>query len=92
MPVSFDRKALRWGNGWGIRLTKKEADELGVSSGAKVHVEATPAMEPNDLTMFPMFHVRGVTDASQRVHDLAADEAYDDWMKTQTPRRRRDGR
>ncbi len=71
--VRFRRKILRWGNGYGIRLTKAEAERLGATEKTVVDVEIEaepPRFDPTRFRFVPMG-----PDASRRHTELAAEAA-----------------
>ncbi|MES2153519.1 MAG: hypothetical protein V4510_00075 [bacterium] len=59
MSVEVDRKLLKWGNGYGIRLTSSEVAKLGLHAGAAVHAKVDlPAAIRNDFSKAVLFHTR----------------------------------
>lgn len=78
VPIDVRRKLLKWGNGYGIRLTAKEAAALGVKEGQSVHATVGPDVIKNDLSMFPLFHLGGSPPGMtfREEADLAFDEEW----------------
>lgn len=53
-------KLLRWGNSYGVRLSKADVERLGLKEGQEVAFEV--AASPNekiDLSDMPSFHLGG---------------------------------
>lgn len=50
MGIHVRRTLTKWGNGWGLRLTRKEVQELGAKAGQPVEADlsAMPARNPID--------------------------------------------
>lgn len=71
--IRFRRKILRWGNGYGIRLTKTEAERLG--AGAKAVVDVEIRSEPPRFDPATFRFVAMGPDASKRHTELAAEAA-----------------
>lgn len=55
MAVAIDRKLLRWGTGYGLRLTVKEVEALGLRAGDAVHADLRPAAAAVDFSALPRF-------------------------------------
>ena len=55
----MDRKLLKWGNGYGLRLTAAEAKRLGLKAGARVRATVEEAKPRNDWSRLPVFHFGG---------------------------------
>ena len=69
MTVDIERRLLRWGNGFGLRITKEEASRLGVEAGSPIHANVAPAMVHNDLDSIVLFHSRRPYDVKRIVED-----------------------
>lgn len=55
MALAIDRKLLRWGTGYGLRLTVKEVEALGLRAGDPVHADLRPATGAVDFSGLPAF-------------------------------------
>lgn len=62
MPIAIDRKLLRWGNGYGIRLTSDEVSRLGLAAGRSVHAMVADAAPRNDIARLPTWNWGGKYD------------------------------
>lgn len=51
----FRRKLLAWGNGFGIRVTKADAERLGLHAGQEIDVHIAPASDEVDLSHLAFF-------------------------------------
>lgn len=71
--VRFRRKILRWGNGYGIRLTKAEAERLGATQRTEVDVEVRPTHRGIDISSLTFLDLGG--DLRRRHDDLAGPAA-----------------
>ena len=68
------RSPLRWGNGYGIRLTKAEMKELGAGEEEQLEVEVRPGAPPLD---FSKLHItRGGPRNASVDHDRLAAGGY----------------
>lgn len=87
MPIVVHKRVTRWGNGLGIRLTKKEAERLRIKAGDEVDAEIfgqedRPTKEDLDrLAMFDWGDV-GPEDidrlAEEDIDDIIGDELLGD--------------
>ncbi|MHB8633963.1 MAG: AbrB/MazE/SpoVT family DNA-binding domain-containing protein [Thermoplasmatota archaeon] len=59
MTVEVERKLLRWGNGYGIRLAAHEVRELGLTVGQPVRAIVQEARPSNDVAGAALFHFKG---------------------------------
>jgi hypothetical protein len=59
MAVDIERKLLRWGNGYGIRLTGQEVRELGLAEGQPVHAVVRSAKPTNNVAGAALFRFKG---------------------------------
>lgn len=61
-------KVLRWGNSYGIRITKADAERLGLEAGDEVivDVKAKPGDEI-DTTQLPSLDLGGLADDHDEV-------------------------
>ena len=74
--IRIRRKVLRWGNAYGIRLTKADMERLGLHDKDEATIEVTPGRKENDLSAFPFLHLGGGLSTD---HDeVAAAAAWDD--------------
>ncbi|MGH2669846.1 MAG: hypothetical protein ACRDH5_12165 [bacterium] len=71
MAIHLKRRLTEWGNGFGIRLTKTEARELGVRAGDVVEAEVRSEPEPNDVASLPAYRLGG----SYSIDEILEDEA-----------------
>lgn len=55
MDLTIDRKLLKWGTGYGLRLTAKEVAMLGLRAGEPVHAQVSRAAIKNDFSKLPKF-------------------------------------
>lgn len=66
-----DKRILRWGNSYGIRLTKAEVEALGLHEGDGVRVEVEPRRKKIDWDTFPSLNLGpGPHDLSTNHDDL----------------------
>lgn len=72
MPISVERKLLRWGNGYGLRLTEGEARRLGVKAGGRVRAKVEDARPKNDLDKVALFHFGGRYDVRRILEEETA--------------------
>ena len=73
-----DKRILRWGNSYGIRLTKAEVEALGLHEGDGVRVEVKPRHPKIDWDTFP-----GLDLGPDSPHDLSVthdDAFYEAWL------------
>lgn len=68
------RRLLKWGNAYGIRVTREEARRLRAREKDLLDVEVVNPDEPVDVARFPVFHLG--RDARAR-HDEVSQEAAD---------------
>ncbi|MHB8584734.1 MAG: AbrB/MazE/SpoVT family DNA-binding domain-containing protein [Thermoplasmatota archaeon] len=71
MSIEIRRRVTEWGNGLGIRLTRKEAAALGIQPGDVVQAEVKAAPIENDVDSLPHYHLGG-----RYSIDETAEEAY----------------
>lgn len=71
--VVFDRKLIKWGTGYGLRLTAKEVEQLGLKVGEHVHARVSPPQTVNDLSVFNKFDF-GPWPTGKTVQDLIDEE------------------
>jgi antitoxin component of MazEF toxin-antitoxin module len=72
--IKVRRNLVKWGNAYGIRVTRKEAEQLGVREKDPVRVEVRPeprGIQVERLTPIPMGR------RASREHDKWAQEAAD---------------
>lgn len=68
------RRLLKWGNAYGIRVTKEDARRLGATEKDTVEVEIAKAEPRVDVAQLPVFHLG--RDARSK-HDEVSREAAD---------------
>lgn len=59
MPLMVRRKLTRWGNSLGFRVTKAEAERLGVHEGEELEVELFGPVTEAELDRLAMFRLGG---------------------------------
>lgn len=64
------RRLTKWGNGYGIRITVKEAKQLGLQAGQDIDADLQPSPAQNDLSELPVFHLGG----DYEIDDVLADD------------------
>lgn len=75
MAESVIRARIRkWGNTFGIRISRREMRRLKVREGAEVTARVRAEPEPADLSRFPVF--RGPDPHGSRDHDRLLAEAW----------------
>jgi hypothetical protein len=72
--LRLDRRVLRWGNAYGLRITKAEAEALGVEEGQLVHADVRVELPPLDLSKIKVMHLGG-PEFSAKHTELANEEA-----------------
>lgn len=72
--IRVQRKILRWGNGFGIRLTKADLQKLQLRAGSEAQVTVSGEAQRVDLTHLRWF--RDEPDVGRR-HDELLGEALD---------------
>lgn len=72
MLVDIQRRLLRWGNGFGIRLTTDEVRRLGLREGATVHADVKEARPRNDTAKATLFSFRAPYDIQAILEEEAA--------------------
>jgi hypothetical protein len=63
----------KWGNTFGIRISRREMQRLRVREGAEVTARVTTHPEPADVSRFPVFH--GPDPHGSRDHDRVIAES-----------------
>ncbi|MBW3581891.1 MAG: hypothetical protein KY455_02225 [Euryarchaeota archaeon] len=81
MPIVVHKRVTRWGNGLGIRLTKKEAERLRIKAGDEVEAEIfgqedRPTKE--DLDRLAIFDFGGALDDLDKIDDIIGDDLLGD--------------
>lgn len=69
----------RWGNSYGIALTKAELEELGLRPGDEVHASFQKRVYKRDLSKVPVFHWGGDL-TPEEVDRIAAEETRRDHL------------
>jgi hypothetical protein len=71
--VDIERKLLRWGHGYGIRLTADEVRRLGLAEGETVHASVQEARPRNQVAAAALFRFAGPYDIKAILEDAATD-------------------
>ena len=75
MPrVMLRAKLLKWGNSYGVRISKSDVDRLGVRVGDELDVEVLPKRTRVDLSFLRTFRDGGAGADHDRILDDAAEE------------------
>ncbi|MEA3203637.1 MAG: hypothetical protein QOI63_1316 [Thermoplasmata archaeon] len=69
--VDIERKLLRWGHGYGIRLTADEIRRLGLAEGELVHATVQEAVPRSDTAAAALFRFKGPYDIRAILDDEA---------------------
>jgi hypothetical protein len=59
MDMHVRRPLTKWGNGWGLRLTKKEVEKLGVKPGEPVEADLRSKPPRNPIDQLPSWNLGG---------------------------------
>lgn len=62
MSVHLRRRLLKWGNGYGVRITKKEAMRLGLKPGSELDLEIRPITVKEEVDALPAYRLGGQYD------------------------------
>jgi hypothetical protein len=73
--MTAHKRVLRWGNSFGIRLTRKDLDRLGIQEDDEVDLSIEPCRPQVDWDKLPTLSLGG--DASAR-HDEIIFEGLDE--------------
>lgn len=65
MSLTIRRRISRWGNSFGIRVTKKEAARLGVKEGEEVELELFEPRNESELDRLALFDFGGDYDIDE---------------------------
>lgn len=79
MALYIHKRVTKWGNGYGIRLTKKEVERLQVAEGDEIEGELFGEDDyptKADLDRLAVFHLGGYD--TQDLDDLAGDQGIED--------------
>lgn len=79
MPIHVRRALTKWGNGWGLRLTKKEVEALGLKPGQPVEADLSTKAIRNPVEDLPSWNLGG--------HPLTDDELGDSVLEGKRGRR-----
>jgi antitoxin component of MazEF toxin-antitoxin module len=71
MSVDVERKLLKWGNGYGIRLTAEDVRRLGLHEGEVVRATVREARPRNDVGKATLFRFKGPYDIKKILEDEA---------------------
>lgn len=75
MPrVMLRARLLKWGNSFGVRISKADVERLGVRVGDDLDVEVLPKRGKVDLSFLRTFHDGGVGADHDRILDETSDE------------------
>lgn len=80
MPILIRKRLTRWGNGYGIRLTKAETERLNVQAGDELEAEIFGDEDrPSraDLDRLAIFDFGGALDGID-LDELAGEDAFGD--------------
>ena len=72
MDMHVERDLRRWGNSFGVLITKQEAKELGLREGDRVSLEIAAGSFENDFSTAPTLAWQGPID-----DDMIADAIRD---------------
>lgn len=78
-------KILRWGNSYGLRLTKNDVEAAHLEPGQDVLVVLKPETPDLEASNVPTFH-SGRRDMARRHDELLADAALADLDKRKGPK------
>ena len=82
MVLEFDAPLLRWGNSYALRITRKQAEELGARPGVPLHARVEAVGRPE--LFLPTFSTgEAQTDWSLRHDELAMDAMDEEWKSWQ---------
>lgn len=59
MDIHVRRALTKWGNGWGLRLTKKEVERLGAKPGEPVEADFKAQPPRNWVDQLPSWSLGG---------------------------------
>lgn len=76
--VEIERRLLRWGHGFGIRLTAAEVRELGLNAGDTVRANVREAQPRNDVAKAALFRFTSPYDVKAILEDEAVRRARGD--------------
>lgn len=83
MVLEFDAPLLKWGNSYAIRITRKQAEELGARPGVPLHAKVEPVGMPKwDFVTLPPTG-DGPTDWSIRHDEIIGDLLEEEWKEWQ---------
>lgn len=71
MLVDIQRRLLKWGHGYGIRLTADEVRRLGLREGETVFANVQEARPRNDVAKAALFRFAGPYDLKAILEDEA---------------------
>ena len=81
MVLEFDAPLLRWGNSYALRITRKQAEELGARPGVPLHARIEPAGMPTwDI---PTFSSAGAPHWALRHDKILEETMEDEWREWQ---------
>lgn len=72
--VMLRAKLLRWGNSYGVRISKADVERLGVHPGDELDVEVLPKRGKVDLSFLGTFRDGGAGAEHDRLLDESLDE------------------
>lgn len=81
MALEFDAPLLKWGNSYALRITRAQAEALGVRPGVPLHARVEAAGRPE--WVFPTFRTGGPSDWSLRHDEILEDAMEEEWRSWQ---------
>ncbi len=69
MPVHLRRRLLKWGNGYGVRITKTEATRLGLRPGSELDMEIRPITAKEEVDALPTYRLGGKYDIDATIEE-----------------------
>jgi hypothetical protein len=72
--VMLRAKLLRWGNSYGVRISKADVDQLGMHPGDDIDIEVLAKRGKVDLSFLRTLHDGGAGADHDRILDEALDE------------------
>ena len=79
MTIEVERKILKWGDGWGIRLTAADMEKLGAHAGDVVRAALAREAVRNDFSQFPQVNLGLGRLTSAQTNDMITDDILEKW-------------